>query len=120
MRILSFCVIGLLALEMGCAHVPAQKSTPNAPTNPPKNPLNISLLPNHNIIKQPYTILGKETISKFNCGGNKRPTAFVHDAMRTRAALMGGDAIIDITNDDKNVVGTVIAFQNLTVPKQNA
>jgi hypothetical protein len=32
--------------------------------------------------------------------------------MSTLAAKMGGDAVIDIANDDKTVTGTVITYQN--------
>ncbi|MBV8802414.1 MAG: hypothetical protein JO131_05550 [Gammaproteobacteria bacterium] len=59
-----------------------------------------------------YKILGTETISKYNESGIKRQTASIHDAMSSMAAKMGGDAIINIANDDKKVTGTVISYQD--------
>lgn len=66
--------------------------------------------------KQPpptsYAILGQATISKYNLRGIKRQEAYIHDAMRTLAASMGGDAVINLNKNDKTVTGTVIAYQD--------
>lgn len=58
----------------------------------------------------PYTVIGEETISKFNQGGNKRQEANIRDGMRELAAAMGGDAVIDIKHDSQSVSGTVVAY----------
>lgn len=78
---------------------------------PKKDPLTVAFFNHGKKPKQKYVVVGKETISKYNFVGVKRQEAIVHDAMRTLAASMGGDAIIDITHDDETISGTVIAFQ---------
>lgn len=80
-----------------------------------KNPMevsvyysNISLTPPY----KPYIVIGEAKISNFNKGGIKRQDAIIHDAMRTLAASMGGDAIIDITRTPTAVIGKVISYQS--------
>lgn len=58
----------------------------------------------------PYKILGSEKVSQYNMVGIKRQEAHIREAMRKLAAGLGGDAVIDIQHSDKNIVGTVIAF----------
>lgn len=74
-----------------------------------KNPLTVSFFtkgqPN-----VPYKIVGQESISKYNLGGNKRQEANIRDGMRELAAAMGGDAVIDIKHDSKTITGTVVAY----------
>lgn len=76
-----------------------------------KNPLTISFY-SKNKLKSPYIVIGKESISKFNMGGNKRQEASIRDGMRELAAAMGGDAVINIKHDANTISGTVIAYQN--------
>lgn len=76
-----------------------------------KNPLTVAVYTKKQPLPVPYTILGKATISKYNLGGIKRQEAYIHDAMRTLAASMGGDAVINLNKDNKTVTGTVIAYQ---------
>lgn len=85
-------------------------------TTTKKNPLKVSLY--NSKPKVPYTIIGKETISKFNMGGNKRQEATIRDGMRELAAAMGGDAVINIQHDAKTVTGTVVAYQKMPVATQ--
>lgn len=66
----------------------------------------------------PYSVLGKESIPKYNSGGNKRQEAHIRDSMREIAAAMGGDAVIDIKHDDKSITGTVIAYQKENVTEK--
>ncbi|EKD54489.1 MAG: hypothetical protein ACD_60C00079G0042 [uncultured bacterium] len=76
-----------------------------------KNPIDVSLYLNDELPKQPYVILGKTAVSKYNKGGIKRPEAIIHDAILTAAASLGGDAVILIKHHRKTVTGTVIAYQ---------
>lgn len=62
----------------------------------------------------PYKVIGTETISKYNTVGVKRQEAVIRDAMRNLAASMGGDAVINIMNDDKTITATVIAYDKTT------
>lgn len=75
----------------------------------PKNPLAVTFY-THSKPNAPYTIVGLETISKYNDGGNKRQEATIRDGMRELAAAMGGDAVINIKHDSKSISGTVVAY----------
>jgi uncharacterized protein YbjQ (UPF0145 family) len=77
-----------------------------------KDPLTVAVYTQKHCIRTPYTILGKAVISQYNPGGIKRQEACIHDSMRSLAAAMGGDAIINLNKNDKTVTGTVIAYQN--------
>lgn len=84
-----------------------------------KNPLTVSFYTKGHP-KEPYIIVGQESISKFNMG-NKRQEANIRDGMRELAAAMGGDAVIDIKHDAKSITGTVVAYQKedtITIDKQ--
>jgi len=80
----------------------------------PKNPMSVALYTQGTKPKTPYKILGSEKVSKYNIVGIKRQEAHVREAMRTLAANLGGDAVIDIQHNDKNIIGTVIAFDSPT------
>ncbi len=84
--------------------------------NKKKNPMEVSFYSNGKMPNNPYTVLGQATVSKYNLVGIKRQDATIHDAMRTMAASMGGDAIIDVKKDYHSVSGTVIMYhQNIAV-----
>jgi hypothetical protein len=92
-----------------------EQNTPPAPVKQAnaalKNPLAVAVYAKPQPIKAPYTVLGKATISKYNPGGIKRQEACLHDSLRSLAASMGGDAVINVSKDDKTMTGTVIAYQ---------
>jgi hypothetical protein len=91
----------------------AAKTVIKAPAHktPPKNPLTVSFYPKGNNPKHPFKVIGTETVSKYNTVGIKRQEAIIRDAMRKLAAAMGGDAVIDITHDQKMVTGTVVSYE---------
>lgn len=91
-------------------HNQSQKTINTASKIHYKDPLEVSFYPAGKPSK-PFTVLGQTTVSKYNTAGHKRQEATIHDALRTKAASMGGDAIIDIQRDDNSVSGTVIAYQ---------
>jgi hypothetical protein len=102
------------------------KKTQTALNQPPvsqpneKNPLTVAVYTEGQKPSNPYKVLGTETVSKFNYGGIKRQIANIHDAMRNLAAKMGGDAVINVAHDERNVTGTVITYQNDQKPKNSA
>jgi hypothetical protein len=91
----------------------AAKTVAKSPAHqvPPKNPLTVSFYPKGNNPKHPFKVIGTETVSKYNTVGIKRQEAIIRDAMRKIAAAMGGDAVIDITHDQKVVTGTVVSYE---------
>lgn len=117
--LLSVIYIGFALTSCSSTHQPVndQKNKPITTTPIPptashkkKNPLTVTFYtkgqPN-----VPYTIVGQESISKFNMGGNKRQEANIRDGMRELAAAMGGDAVINIKHDSNSISGTVVAYQ---------
>ncbi len=108
----------LFCILLGCAtshHTQPAPTTPNKPSHPivqkKKNPMEVSFYSNEKTLKAPYTVIGEAVVSKYNLRGIKRQDATIHDAMRTVAASMGGDAIIDIKGTHEAVVGKVISYQ---------
>jgi len=114
--ILSFCGLFLLGCASNVIHSTVQKQQMQAAMKQAsfsqKSPMAITLFTNGKKPSIPYKVMGKETISKYNLAGIKRQEAQLREAMRNFAANLGGDAVIDITHDDKNIIGTVIAFQD--------
>lgn len=93
-----------------------QNTTQTTPTTQKiqqkKNPLEVSFYPNGQTLNTPYKVIGEAKVSKYNTGGIKRQDAIIHDTMRSVAASMGGDAIIDIKHTHKSVIGKVITYQS--------
>ena len=77
-----------------------------------KDPMTVSFYSHATPLKKQYTVIGKETVSKYNVAGLKRQQAVIHDAMRKVAAAMGGDAVINIEHNNKVVTATVITYEN--------
>lgn len=98
---------------LGCA-TPVNKETKPTTLSKKttlKNPMSIALYTGEKKPNKPYVIIAKKTISKFNQVGIKRQEANIRDVMRHTAANIGGDAVIDISNDANSVTGTIIAFK---------
>lgn len=124
MRISSLLVISYVCCTLSsCASVHTARpvnhtqNTAQTTVKPPqkKNPMEVSVYYNQISLKppyKPYKIIGEAKISNFNNGGIKRQDAIIHDAMRSVAASMGGDAIIDITRTPTAVIGKVISYQS--------
>jgi hypothetical protein len=122
MRISNLFMVSCVCLSlMGCASVNTHNTPASQPTTPTpthhkkKNPIEVSVYNNGKNPSSPYTIIGEAKVSNYNRVGIKRQDAVIHDAMRTVAASMGGDAIIDIKRTNKSVMGKVIAYHANTV-----
>jgi len=117
MKTLSLFTVFYIALSLiGCATKPSSSAGSNEIALIKKNPITINLYQEGQKPPLPYKVLGKETISKYNVVGIKRQEATIRDTLRTLAARMGGDAIINIERNEQSVSGIVIAFKenNLT------
>ncbi|HSW93607.1 MAG TPA: hypothetical protein VLJ15_04540 [Gammaproteobacteria bacterium] len=104
---------------LGCAsvkttHNTLPQTTTGTPkvTTPKKDPIAVSVYPVGKKLATPYTVLGEAKVSNYNASGIKRQDAVIHDAMRTMAASMGGDAVIDIKRTGKAVIGKVVIWQS--------
>jgi hypothetical protein len=113
MRILYWLTTIYIALYLsGCAITPSPQIRPTK-THTTKDPFAIAVYTQkQNVIKTPYKIIGQASISEYNPGGIKRQAACLYDTLRTMAASMGGDAIINIIHTNKQVIGTVIAYES--------
>lgn len=103
---LSFALISCVNTSpvMPCQTKVIKKSTKH------KDPMKVSLYTQGSHPAQPFVVIGEENISKFNNGGIKRQEGNILDTMRTLAAEMGGDAVIDVDKGDKAISGKVIAY----------
>ena len=118
MRILYWLGVIYIALSTllflpACSTTPVYNThTPPTQAHTSKNPLAITLYSHKQTLVKPYTVIGRTSIPEYNTGGIKRQEACLHDTLRSLAASMGGDAIINILHNNKKVVGTVIAYQS--------
>ncbi len=128
MRISNWFVVSCVCYSLlGCSSInavhPTNNATQNATQNTTdvraplpqcpkkKNPMEVSFYSPGKMPNIPYAVIGLARVSKYNRVGVKRQDAIIHDAMRTVAASMGGDAIIDVMGTNKSMVGKVIAYQ---------
>ena len=62
---------------------------------------------------QAYKIIGIASVSKFNLFGMKRKEDTLTEMIKTLAASIGGDGLIDIKNNEKQIEARVIAYQKI-------
>ena len=128
MRILGMLVLsGVFCALTSCSSVntthtaiapkPAHQAQANTATTTKKDPAVISFYTNGNNPKNAYTVLGLANISRTNRVGIKRQDAVIHDAMRTAAAKLGGDAVIEVSRNNQAVVGKIICYHSKEHPQ---
>lgn len=83
------------------------------PRHPAKHGNEVAFYPHESSIKRPYRIIGKETVSRYNFIGMERQSRILDELMKSLAASMGGDAVINISADKQKVEGTVISFEKV-------
>jgi len=65
------------------------------------------------LVNHPYRVIGQETVSRYNLIGMERKPLTVNHIMKDLAASIGGDAIMDVTEDGTRVEGTIISFEKV-------
>lgn len=75
-----------------------------------KDPIAVSVFSKGTLPNKPFVVIGEETVSEYNIAGIKRQEGNIHDTLRKLAASMGGDAVIDVSNDKKAISGKVISY----------
>ena len=60
--------------------------------------------------REPYKELGRVSVDKYSALGMSRSGDEIHRLMKEKAASIGGDAIINVTEDFASVSGVVIVF----------
>jgi hypothetical protein len=61
---------------------------------------------------EPFRELGRVSASKFGTLGRSRKREVIDEELKSKAVELGGDAVINITEDFASVSGVVVAFQN--------
>lgn len=84
-------------------------------TYPAKNPQTIALYSSDKTPHAPYKVIGVATVSKYNLLGMPRKDDTVHDMMKSLAASVGGDGLINVSSGDENVQANIIAFQKIMI-----
>jgi hypothetical protein len=82
---------------------------------PPKNPQQITLYTKEQTPITPYRIIGIARVSHYNAFGLARETNTVHSLMKTLAASIGGDGLINIQKGKDQTEGHVIAYQQILI-----
>lgn len=109
----------LLLLQIGCqaCHSPTQCIKKQSVTSfsktsySPKNPQQISFYDNKNEPKTGYRIIGSASVSRYDLFGTERQEATVREMMKTLAASIGGDGLINLNQERDEVKGHIIAYQ---------
>lgn len=81
----------------------------------PKNPKNIALYAKNEKPLSPYRIIGIATVSKHNLIGMQRQDNTLHEMMKKLAASIGGDALINISDNTENMQASIIQFQRILI-----
>ncbi|MDX1902433.1 MAG: hypothetical protein SFW66_10635 [Gammaproteobacteria bacterium] len=112
--------ISLLSFYLIIALMLSSCATPTNPTidkpdpiktslvKPVKDPIGIAVYTHGEKPKGHYTVIGKAIVSRFNVVGIKRQKAIINDHLRSIAAAMGGDGIMDVSLTSNDVIGLVI------------
>lgn len=84
-------------------------------TYPAKNPQTVALYTPDKTPHAPYRVIGVATVSKYNLLGMQRKDDTVHEMMKTLAASVGGDGLINISNGEESIQANIIAFQKIMI-----
>jgi hypothetical protein len=96
-----------LSLDRPVAYIHSDRKTFS------EDPATISLYTPDKIPPASYHVVGEAIVSRYNPVGIMRQKAIIHDHLRSLAASMGGNAIINIRKNRKYVMGTVISMPDI-------
>lgn len=82
---------------------------------PEKNPKTVALYTSDQSPHAAYRVIGIATVSKYNLFGVHRDESILHSMMQNLAASIGGDGLININANERNIQASVIAFQKILI-----
>lgn len=82
---------------------------------PVKNPQTVAVYTHGQKPAVPYKVIGVAKVAKHNFLGTKREEHVLHSMMKSLAASIGGDAVIDVSANEKHIQANVIAFQKILI-----
>jgi hypothetical protein len=105
--------IALLALGFsvgGCATGTGQSMTTSSTKYPPTDPAAIKVYQTQ-LPTTPYDEIGRVSVDKYNMIGIASTGDQMEAELRQKAAAIGGDAIVAVTQDFASMSGVVVKFK---------
>jgi hypothetical protein len=84
-----------------------------AESYPAKNPKSITVYNDKKTPHTGYRVIGVASVSKYNLLGIKRQEKTLNDMMKKLAASIGGDGLINISQNKEGMKANVIAYQRI-------
>lgn len=84
-------------------------------TYPAKNPQTVAVYSKEHKPLTPYRIIGEATISKYNLLGMQRQENTLNKMMKSLAASMGGDGIMNVSMNNDHMKASIIQYQKIMI-----
>jgi hypothetical protein len=101
----------LVLLISSCSSV----RTTSPDVYPAKNPQAVSVYTKDQSPHTAYRVIGIANVSKYNFLGLPRQAATMQALLKQQAASIGGDGVINVSENDARMQANVIAFQKILI-----